>query len=115
MCRKLADSVSFFYNSAIRKCVCTRQVQQSDLLPFVGYLYFSSSGTAFIGGKDAFSQNRWRWSTTFKPVTDNGWAPGKPDTSAGDECLALNANHEMSWDDYECDRSFSFICERIMA
>ncbi|XP_062583691.1 type-2 ice-structuring protein-like [Saccostrea cucullata] len=171
MCRKRADSVSFFYNSAIKKCVCTGQVQQSDLLPFVGYVHFSSSdispwrvfgkkqylqikdkikwidaqleckklgaklaeiettqenaflknyakennyGNAFIGGTDAFSHNTWRWSTTFEPITFSDWAPGKPDASTRDECLALNTIYDMSWDDFECDASFSFICERKM-
>ncbi|XP_062612572.1 type-2 ice-structuring protein-like [Saccostrea cucullata] len=172
MCRKRADSVSFFYNFGIKKCMCTGQVQHSDLLPFVGYVHFSSSelsiwkvfgkshylhikkqikwldaqiecqelgaklaeietleeniflksiarennyGNTFIGGTDAFSQNRWRWSTTFQPVNFSDWAPSKPDTSGGDECMGLSANFDMLWDDMDCDANqASFMCERLI-
>ncbi|XP_062594959.1 perlucin-like [Saccostrea cucullata] len=127
MCRKRADSISFFYNSAIKKCVCTGPLECQELGAKLAeietkeentflknYAVENNYGTAFIGGTDAFSQNRWRWSTTFKPITFTDWAPGKPDTTTSDECLTLSANIGMSWDDHSCDFAFSFICERMM-
>ncbi|XP_062594957.1 type-2 ice-structuring protein-like [Saccostrea cucullata] len=75
----------------------------------------SSYGNTFIGGTDAFSQNRWRWSTTFQPVNFSDWAPNKPDTSGGDECMGLSANFDMMWDDMNCDANqASFMCERLI-
>ncbi|XP_062604115.1 type-2 ice-structuring protein-like, partial [Saccostrea cucullata] len=75
----------------------------------------SNNGNTIIGGTDAFSQNRWRWSTTFKPITFSDWAPNKPDASGGDECLCLTADYDMAWDDWDCDSNqASFMCERII-
>ncbi|XP_062573470.1 type-2 ice-structuring protein-like [Saccostrea cucullata] len=72
-------------------------------------------GDTLIGGTDAYSQHRWRWSTTFKAVTYTDWAPNKPDFSEGDECMSLTARFDMSWDDWQCDRyQESFMCERLI-
>ncbi|XP_062593624.1 perlucin-like protein isoform X2 [Saccostrea cucullata] len=76
----------------------------------------NSYGNTFIGGTDAYSQHRWRWSTTFKAVTYTDWGVGKPDLSGGDECMGLSIHFDMSWDDMYCDQyQPSFMCERLIA
>jgi hypothetical protein len=70
----------------------------------------------WIGYNDRGIEGSWIWdSGEMSPYTN--WFPGNPDDYYGEDCAAdrVGANptpYDERWNDYPCNKTFSFICER---
>ncbi|XP_013880205.1 galactose-specific lectin nattectin [Austrofundulus limnaeus] len=82
---------------------------------FVRELIRRSKGSdvpAWVGGYDAVKEGVWFWSDGT-PFTFNGWSPGEPSNSGGNEnCMMINLKNRDYINDAQCSIKLGAVCTR---
>lgn len=68
----------------------------------------------WIGVTDEATEDIWRSITTGEKPTYTNWSTSNPDNAAtGQHCGSLNWPDKGRWDDNQCSKEFTFICEVV--
>ncbi|XP_046363385.2 C-type lectin lectoxin-Thr1-like isoform X3 [Haliotis rufescens] len=72
-----------------------------------------ASLTSWIGLSDMIGS--WQWTPQGEPVSFTDWSPGQPGRNEpNSNCVTLWAPKGYTWDDYGCNLSANFICEKAI-
>lgn len=77
----------------------------------------ANEGNYWTGGKDDVTEGRWVWVSSGATFDFLDWNTGEPNNvGEGEDCLEFfkQTNHENSWNDNSCEKSFDFICEKVL-
>lgn len=77
----------------------------------------ANEGNYWTGGKDDVTEGRWVWVSSGATFDFLDWNTGEPNNvGEGEDCLEFfkQTNHENSWNDNSCEKSFNFICEKVL-
>jgi hypothetical protein len=83
-----------------------RSTAENELL-----LTAAAGNKVWIGGTDAASEGKWKWSSTGTPLSYTNWYSGEPNDWEGNEdCTEFYSNGK--WNDGNCAKRTKFVCER---
>jgi hypothetical protein len=89
-------------------------IRTKDDLDLLRALYATAhpgGNGAWIGGKRV-SGTSFVWLDDGAPITFTNWRLGEPANAGGHEdCIIVDANVVLDWNDVPCDQTFDFICE----
>jgi cysteine-rich repeat protein len=67
--------------------------------------------TGWIGLQDLENENQFEWSDN-SALTYRNWALGEPNNQSGEDCVEMYGQQPNgSWNDNDCERLRSFVCE----
>lgn len=72
------------------------------------YLVSLHATDGFLGLRDTVTEGVFVWASG-QPLTYAPWAPGEPNNSGNEDCVASNA--EGGWNDVRCEVPRTFVCE----
>ncbi|XP_039631400.1 lectin-like isoform X2 [Polypterus senegalus] len=70
----------------------------------------SSGPTTWLGGSNSVRASSWLWTDGSQWDFAN-WNPGEPNNNGGNEkCLHISYRVPSTWNDYNCEYQFPFVC-----
>ncbi|CAG2229348.1 Collagen alpha-4(VI) chain,Collagen-like protein 7 [Mytilus edulis] len=69
-------------------------------------------GHVWIGAHDSVQESRFIWESDNTVLTYTDWNPGEPNNAGQEDCAHMNSGAKYKWNDIQCSRKFSFICEK---
>ncbi|CAG5127969.1 unnamed protein product [Candidula unifasciata] len=75
----------------------------------------TSSTRVWLGGTDILNEGNWVWVSNRRHIFPfQNWHSNQPSdsNSAGEDCLTMYSSYKFQWDDAQCDKVNTFICEK---
>ncbi|XP_005097625.3 macrophage mannose receptor 1 [Aplysia californica] len=89
------------------------KIPDSSFSGFVNGLVNRQKSSYWIGLHDRHKENKFEWLDEDVKASFTSWAPHQPDNSRGNEnCVSVNANMGMRWNDANCMSNLRFICQQ---
>lgn len=68
----------------------------------------------WTSGNDLNQEGQFYWASNGRPITYANWLKGQPNNGQKNQnCLLFcnDANNDFTWDDWQCNVQYNFICE----
>ena len=67
----------------------------------------------WIGLNDIEQEDIFTWEVDNSNVDFSKWRPEQPDNDNNQDCVTVGANQMFGlWEDYQCDKSHLYMCEK---
>jgi hypothetical protein len=64
----------------------------------------------WLGASDVTVEGQWQW-LTEEALVFTAWRSGEPNNFNNEDCMVSEVDNTGTWDDRDCTRTFSYVCE----
>ncbi|BFZ08882.1 hypothetical protein BsWGS_11921 [Bradybaena similaris] len=74
----------------------------------------NSHTCVWLGGCDLIAEGVWEWASSRTAFNFTNWASGEPNNKNNgiEDCLCMSPEHELKWNNANCNYHCSYICAK---